>query len=306
MSQTYTKGMGFIPPLPINLANMSTNVAASTLQPWNANTAYVLDAEVIDTTTRIIYRSLLAGNQGNNPLTTSGKWQARGVENRLRMFDTSMGSYTEAPELIEVAIQPRRVVTDIALFARAQQVRVIMTDPNDGLVFDSGDISMLRPSGNSHWGYFFTPIEFRDRVLITGLPAYTRAEVKVQLKSPGSVARCSELVMGRTVWLGNTRWRPSIGFDDFSEKKRDTWGGWVVSEQAYSDRMKLDVLVEGTAYERVREQIVPYRAKPVVWIGARGYAALMSYGYITGFEQVLPGHGFSDCSMTIEGLEISQ
>lgn len=302
----YTRGMGFIPPMPITLANMTTNVAASTLAAWVAGTSYALGAEIMDPATRIIWRSLVDANQGNNPLTTTGKWQARGVENRLRMFDASMGSVTENPDVISIAITPGRVVTDLWLAnVRAQSVYVSVTDPTDGLVFGPVEVSMLRPSGNSHWGYFFTPIEFKSRLLISGLPAYTRAVITIEIRNPGSIARCGELVLGRAVWLGNTRWRPSFGFDDWSEKKRDDWGGWLVTEGAYSDRMKLEVQVEGTAYERTREQIIPYRAKPVVWMGARGFDALTTYGYITAFDQVLPGHGFSDCSMTIEGLETS-
>lgn len=31
----------------------------------------------------------------------------------------------------------------------------------------------------------------------------------------------------------------------------------------------------------------------------------MTYGYISGFKQILVAHGYSDCSMTIEGMEIT-
>ena len=301
---TYTRGMGFIPPMPISLANMQTNVAASTLQPWNAATSYALDAEVIDPTSRIIYRSLVAANQGNDPLKTPSKWQPRGVENRLRMVDASMGSFTENPESIIVTITPERVVTDLALLGvRARFITLTVTDPVDGVLVPATTVSMQRPSGNSHWGYFFSPIEFKSRLLISGLPAYSRAQIKVEIHNPGATARCAELVLGRSIWLGNTKWRPSLGFDDFSEKTRDDWGGWKVTEGAYSDRLKLEVLVQSTAYERTREQVIAVRAKPVVWIGSRGIDALATYGYVTAFEQVLASHGYSDCTLTIEGLE---
>ena len=308
IDNTYTRGMGYILPIPLSLANMTTNVAASTLSAWNAATSYALDAEVIDPITRIIYRSLAAANQGNDPLTVSTKWQARGVENRLRLCDTSMGSVTEYADLIRLDITPGRVVTDLALFGvRAQSVVVTITDPTDGVVFGPKTFSMLRPSGNSHWGYFFHPLEFKSRLLISGLPAYTRAVITVEIKNPGGMVRCAELVAGRSVWLGNTKWRPSIGFDEWSEKERDAWGGWkVAAGGAYSDRMKLEVLVNSLAYERTREQIIAVRAKPVVWIGARGFDALTTYGYIMAFEQLLAAHGISDCSMTINGLETTE
>lgn len=301
--RTFQNGMGFLPGLSITLSNMTTNVPASTLPAWAANVQYALNEEVIDAS-RVIWRSMTANNLGNDPATTSGKWQNRGVENRLRAFDRSLGSYVENDDLIEWVIKPGQVVTDVMLLGVvAHTVSVTMTDPTDGMVFDSGDVFMLRPSGNSHWGYFFAPIERESKVHITDLPAYTQATITIRIRNPGSKARCAEAFVGRAVWLGGTRWRPSIGFDDWSLKKRDEWGGWKAEPGAYSDRLKLQVLVRGTDYERVRNQLVRYRATPVVWIGSRGINALTTCGYVTGFEQILMAHGFSDCNLTIEGLE---
>lgn len=311
MSSAFTQGgfsygMGFLPPMAITLSNMTTSVAASDLLPWAAGKSYRLNEEIIDAS-RIIWRSMADNNLGNDPATTTGKWQNRGVENRLRMFDTSLGTVTEADELIEITIQPGRVVTDIMLLGlQAHSVQLLVTDPVQGLLHDTGELLMLKPSGNSHWGYFFNPIERESKLHLSGLPAYTQATITLRLRNPGGKVRCAEAVIARAVWLGNTQWRPSIGFDDWSLKKRDDWGGWKAQQGAYSDRMKLQVLVKGTQYERVRTEILRYRAMPVVWIGAQGYNVLTIYGYITGFEQVLVAHGFSDCNMTIEGLEDDQ
>ncbi|WOI45840.1 hypothetical protein [Acidovorax sp. BLS4] len=302
---TYTRGMGLIAPIAISPANMTINVPASTLPAWAQNTAYANGVEVIDAATRIIYRSLKDGNTGNVPAISATAWQARGVEERMRLFDASLGSYVEVNDMIEIVVTPGRVVTDVAVFGAATHaVQVLMVDPTEGQVFDSDDVIMLRPSGNSHWGYFFNPIEREDRVLISGLPAYARATITIRIKNPGLKARCAEVVIGRALWLGNTQWRPSLTFDDFTEKTRDRWGGWQIgSEAAYSDKMKLQVLVEGAQFDRTRAQVIPYRNKPVVWIGARGYTSLMTYGFLTAFELVLNNQGISDCSMTIDGLE---
>ncbi|WP_293222327.1 hypothetical protein [Ottowia sp.] len=300
----YTLGMGFLPPMAITLANMATNVAASTLLAWDAATTYALNAEIIDAD-HVIWRSMMDGNLGNDPATTTGKWQSQGVENRLRMFDASLGSATENADLIEIIVTPGRVVTDIHLFGvTAYSVQVIVTDPVQGVVLDTGDIAMLKPSGNSHWGYFFNPIEREARLHIPGLPAYTQATITLRIKNTGAIARCAEAVFGRAIWLGDSYWRPSIGFDDWGQKTRDAWGGWLVKPGAVSDRMELQVLVRGTQYERTRELVLPYRSKPVVWFGARGVNALTTYGYVTSFKQVLLAHGFSDCNLTIEGLEV--
>lgn len=303
MNAQFNKGMGFLPGLAVTLDNLVTNVPPSTLQPWVADQTYAQGAEIIDAD-GYIWRSQADDNLGNDPATSATKWQRTGVENRLRMFDTSLGTSTETDDLVQVTITPGRAVTDIWLTGVfGHTVQAVMVDPIEGNVFDSGEQLMLRPSGNSHWGYFFHPIEREHKLHLTGLPAYTQASITITIRNPGAKVRCAECVLGRAIWLGDTRWRPSIGFDDWSQKGRDDWGAWQIQEGAYSDRLKLQVLVRGTDYERVRNQILAYRAKPVVWFGARGNGLLTTYGYVTGFEQVLVAHGFSDCNLTIEGLE---
>lgn len=181
MNGDFTHGMGFLPPLPVSLSNMTTNVAASTLLAWVAGKTYALNDEIIDAD-RVIWRSMADANTGNNPASSDGKWQRRGVENRLRMFDASLGSFTEADDMIEVVIKPGRVVTDVMLLGvQAHDVQVSMVDPVDGEVFDSGQRLMLRPSGNSHWGYFFNPIERQRKLHISGLTAYTQASITIRI-----------------------------------------------------------------------------------------------------------------------------
>ncbi|MDF1486701.1 hypothetical protein PY257_16225 [Ramlibacter sp. H39-3-26] len=303
MTNGYTQGMGFVPPMSVTLDNIVTNVAASNLPSYNAATNYALNAEIIDAQ-RVIWRSMLDGNLGNDPATTTGKWQRIGVENRLRMFDGSLKSITENPDLIEVTITTGRVVTDVQLMGvEADSVQVLMHHQVHGMLYDSEERSMLRPSGNSHWGYFHVPLERLTKLHLWPLPAYTGGTVTIRIIRPAGVARCGEVILGRSIWLGNTYWRPALGFDDWSLKKKDEWGSWQVREGDFSERMKLQVLVEGTEYGRVRDLVVPFRAKPVLWIGARGIDGLTTLGYITSFELVPFAHGKSDCSMTIEGVE---
>ena len=305
-----TGGMGFIEPLALGLGHISTNVPASDLPAWAAGTTYALGAEVVDSAGRI-WRSLAAANQGHDPAQSPDKWQQRGYENRLRMFDASLGAPTQHADAITVTITPGRVVTDLWLTGvRAHWVQLQMwVSAADGagpdeLVFDSGQRLMVQPSGNSFWGYFFAPLQRQGKLHIGGLPAYVQARLELTISNQGGIAQCSECVLGRATWLGETRFGASWGFDDWGVKGRDEWGGWQITPgAAYSERVKLQLLVRGVDYERVRHTILAQRARPVVWLGARGYDVLTVYGYATNFEQVLFAHGYCDCNLTIEGLE---
>lgn len=302
----YTEGMGYVMLIDVDRTLMTTNVPASTLLPWNAGTTYALNAEVIDTTTRVVYRSMVAGNTGN-PTSDSTKWQDRGVENRYALVDGSLGTITSNPDLIEIVYPPGQVVSDVAFFnLKAHAVQVLMHQDAE-LLFDSEDVAAMKPSGNSHWGYFFEPLEGEDRLLVSGLPAYTQATLTIRIKAPGGIASCGVVAFGRMVWLGNTYWRPTISFDEWGEKSRDKWGGWMVTQDApYSDRMELQVLVEGQQYQRTKQRVLQVRGTPVVWVGALGMSSMMVYGYIESFRQIYVSLESSDCQMVIQGLEVSK
>lgn len=310
MSQTMSSSMGFIEPLALGLDRISTNVPASDLSAWAAGTTYALHDEIIDSS-GYIWRSLDDTNTGHDPAQSPDKWQRREAENRLRMFDGHLGQATQNPDAIIVTLTPGRVVTDLWLTGlQAAWVHVQMwvpaadgAGPNE-LVYDSDIIHMLQPSGNSFWCYFFNPLKRQRKLHLGGLPAYVQARIEIAIHNPGSTAQCSECIAGRSTWLGDTRISPSWGFDDFGVKGRDEWGGWQITPGApFSERIKLQLLVRGTDYERVRDTILAQRSRPVVWLGAQGYQVLTVYGYVTSFEQVLFAHGYCDCNLTIEGLE---
>lgn len=302
--------MGFIEPLALGLEHISTNVPASDLPAWAAGTTYALGAEIIDSA-GTIWRSLADANTGHRPEDSPEKWQRRAAENRLLMFDGHLGGATQNPDAIIVTLTPGRVVTDLWLTGlQAAWVHVQMWVPAadgtgpDELVYDSDVIHMLEPSGGSFWGYFFTPLKRRSKLHLGGLPAYVQARIVLTISNQGAIAKCRECIAGRSTWLGDTRISPSWGFDDWGDKGRDEWGGWQVNPGApFSERMKLQVLVRGTDYERVRNAILAQRRKPVVWLGGQGYDVLTVYGRATSFEQILFAHGYSDCNLTIEGME---
>ncbi|MFE8644121.1 hypothetical protein ACFX58_03440 [Sphingomonas sp. NCPPB 2930] len=299
-----TRGFLVVPPLAISDANMTTNVPAQA-PAWVLGTSYPKAALVLDPVTRLVYESLQADNKGHVPGATDSVlwWLKKGVENRLRMFSGKDGLRTENPDSIVVKIKPGRVMTHLQLFSvRGQRVQVQVTS-EDGIVKYDQTVNMVRPSGGGWWAWYFSEIERETRVTFWGLPAYSQATITVTVTNTGGIAACGILVTGRARAYGNTKWGSSIGFVDFGLKERDEIdGSWNVLERGYSDTVKYQVLVEEEMVDRIRDELIPFRSKPILVIGARHLKSMTAYGYFGSFDQIHVSKGLADCNLEVEGV----
>lgn len=281
--------------------NATTNVASSSAPDYNPATAYADGFVVIDPVTRIEYESLQNSNTGH-ALTDTLWWLSLGVENKLRMFDDSIGTQTANSELIEIVLDLKKNVTTLALLnVVALEVQVVVEDSVGGVKLDK-TIKTTEPSGGSWWKWHFSSITRVDRVLLDGLPSYSQATIKIRIKNPGAIAKCGILVIGQRISLGMTQYGASVGFDDYSVKKRDEFGGFIINERAYSDTARFQVFVQGSMVDNISRTLAKYRAQAALYIGTEELASTWIYGYFTSFENVFTDYGISDCNIEVESV----
>lgn len=281
--------------------NATTNVASSSAPDYNPATAYADGFVVIDPVTRIEYESLQNSNTGH-ALTDTLWWLSLGVENKLRMFDDSIGTQTANSELIEIVLDLKKNVTTLALLnVVALEVQVVVEDSVGGVKLDK-TIKTTEPSGGSWWRWHFSSITRVDRVLLDGLPSYSQATIKIRIKNPGAIAKCGILVIGQRISLGMTQYGASVGFDDYSVKKRDEFGGFIINERAYSDTARFQVFVQGSMVDNISRTLAKYRAQAALYIGTEELASTWIYGYFTSFENVFTDYGISDCNIEVESV----
>ena len=281
--------------------NATTNVASSSAPDYNPATAYADGFVVIDPVTRIEYESLQNSNTGH-ALTDTLWWLSLGVENKLRMFDDSIGTQTANSELIEIVLDLKKNVTTLALLnVVALEVQVVVEDSVGGVKLDK-TIKTTEPSGGSWWKWHFSSITRVDRVLLDGLPSYSQATIKIRIKNPGAIAKCGILVIGQRISLRMTQDGASVGFDDYSVKKRDEFGGFIINERAYSDTARFQVFVQGSMVDNISRTLAKYRAQAALYIGTEELASTWIYGYFTSFENVFTDYGISDCNIEVESV----
>ena len=291
-----------MPPIDVTYAKLtSSNVAEDEYGNYAAGTTYALGDRVIVPATHDVWESLAAGNTGNTPATSPTWWVRVGPTNRMAMFDTSVSSQTSKTGGIDVTVAPGETVDTLALLnVNASTIRVRMTDPVDGVVYDQ-TANMIAPISESSWyTWFFEPIARKDFLLAT-LPPYGSAAVRVELNDSATAA-CGVLALGLARKIGEGALagaRTSI--DDYSGKEKDTWGQYQLIERGYSDKASIRTVVMSNMVDPVGKLLKARRAKPTLCIASDQYSSLVLFGLVS-FEITIPYSTHSVCNIEVEGL----
>lgn len=298
--------MRFIRPIEVTPEKLTnSNVPETEHPPWSASTAYAIGAKVM--LNHRIYEALAAVPAGVKPgeeiasETSPAKWLDIGANNRWKMFDEVVGTRTTNPGSVFVTIKPGAVVNSLALInVQGESVTVVMTDPIEGVVA-TRNYTLIDAAVDSWYDWFFEDIDIRTNLVVLDLPAYGTTSITVTVTSSG-VAGVGALVVGKFANIGTALMGTAVGFDDYSLKERDPFGGWIVTEKEFSDTAKFPVKVNTDRVHKIRRMLIEVRAKPVVWVGSENYEATILYGFFTSFDLIYSGPNVSDCQLEIEGV----
>ena len=297
-----TTPVKIMPPIDVSYAKLTaSNVAETEYGNYAAGTAYALGDRVIVPATHDVWESLAASNTGNTPATSPTWWVRVGPTNRMSMFDTSVSSQTTRSGGIDVTVTTGETVDTLALLnVNAASIRVRMTDPTDGVVYDQ-TTSMIAPiSDSSFYMWFFEPIVRKD-FLVATLPPYGFAAVRVELNDTATAA-CGVMALGLARKIGEgalSGARTSIA--DYSGKEKDTWGQYQLIERGYSDKASISTIIMAGMVDTVSKLLKARRAKPTLCLASDQYSNLVLFGLIS-FEITIPYSTHSVCNIEVEGL----
>jgi hypothetical protein len=231
-------------------------------------------------------------------------WLDLGFINPLRMFDNKLDSLTTGPSPLVINITPGMLVNGIALFnVNASTVQITYTDPTDGLVYDTGAISMLDNSGVQDWySFFFDPYLVKADLARVDLPAYIDGTVQITLDGAGADVAIGEVVLGTIYKIGDAQYGSSAGIIDFSRKEADQFGNFEIVPRRFSKRAEFDAVIPPAYGGSVQRTLARLRATPVVWIGSVDLEETIVYGYFREFDILLSNPAFSNVTITVEGL----
>jgi len=286
----------------------ATDVAEADYAAYNAGTAYALGDRVIVTSAGVhkVYESLQASNTGNDPTLAANAawWIEVGPTNRWKLLDTSHSTQTAQASSMYYTLTPGQVVNAVAaLNVVADSVRIRMTDPTDGVVYDqTTTLAGVIPDA-TWYDYFFGATSPSDQVITLDLPPYAAAEIRVDFAAASGDVSCGVLLLGyQTTLADGIAYGARAGIQDYSRKETNTWGDTVLAQRAYAKRAEWALRVANAQIDAVQRQLVAVRATPCLWIGSELYAITSVFGFYKDFDITISYPTWSDCSLTIEGM----
>ena len=298
--------MNVIRPLAITAAMLiASNVPETDYAAWNAATNYSVGAYCIRTTaaTHKVYKCLVAGVDATAPESNTTKWLEYSPTNRWAMFDQRTGTQTQQATSITFTVLPGAVVSSIAFInLQAASVRIVMTDPTDGVVYDVTHSTTVASLSGDWDSFFFDYVTYKTDLVVQDLPTYPAASIAVTISNGAGTAKVGVVAMGRSIELGGAKYGASFGITDYSRKTADEFGGYTIVKRAFAKRASFQLDVPKTIIDSVAALLTELRSTPCVWVGHVDYQGTIVYGFYKDFDIVISYPTWCDCRIEIEGL----
>lgn len=294
-----------IPPITVTDAVLtSSNVAETDYAAWVAATNYTVGTRVIRTTTHQIYENVLAGVDATIPESAPTRWLAVSPTNRWKMFDTSNTSTTIAASPISITLLPGETINAVALLGLvATSVRIRMTDPTAGTVYDQTYTVGAAIIEADWYAYFFSRARAVPQLIVTDLPAYPAGTVLIDITNASADVQCATCVLGMQSEIGlGVLLGAVVGIQDYSVKTRNDWGDATLVKRAYAKRATFSIPLVASEVDSVLDLLAEYRSVPCVWVGSDRYRSTVIFGFYKDFSITIAYTEMSMCSLEIEGM----
>lgn len=285
---------------------IASDVPETDYAAWSNATTYALGARCISTTTHKVYESIQAGNLNKDPTDAANAlwWAEVGPTNRWKLFDTSNSTQTAKPLSMSYTLRPGVGVNAFAALnvKGALTIRVRVTHPTLGTIYDKTTNLASLPSGSGWWEWHFGLRTAPPLMVATDLPGFPGCDVIVDFTGTTDLA-VGVLMVGEQRAIGvGVQQGARVGITDYSRKETNDFGDTVLVQRAYAKRATFDIPIESAQVDATVEYLASVRSEPGLWIGSGRYASTVVFGFYKDFEVNLAYFSISECSLSIEGL----
>lgn len=282
----------------------SSNIPEDEYPAWVSGTSYTaLDKVIYE---HKIYERIVTGSGTTPPDLDQVNWLDDGYTNRYRMFDNIISSVSSRTGGIEFTLTPNQIVNGITLLnVNAATVRVVMTDPLDGVVYDRTKEARLSTNVTDYYSYFFAPlISTGDSYTIAflDLPSKPTATITVYVSAGSGLVEVGEVVYGMQSVVGRTNYGTAIGIKSYSRKEVDEFGKVTVIKRKNSKYADYDIDIDNVNLNSVQRLFADIDSVPCVFIGNPEMEELIVYGFYSDFKATISFPTVSKCTLRVEGL----
>jgi hypothetical protein len=237
----------------------------------------------------------------NNLTGNTPRWLEVGPTNAWAAFDTTMSTQSMASsDTLSWTLTPIQRFDTVTVFEvdGAASVRVRVTVAG---VVKYDQTKLLRLRNTRSWSEFFLkPISFRRNVTFTGIPAYRNAALEVIVQGIGTVPLVGDVQFGRSDYIGDPEWKPSVRTIDYSGTATDTFGKIKFVPRRVVRVVEIDVFVENERFDEVCRLLRTAKQSVRPWLGDDRYDALNLVGFVQDFQIVLESPAGSFLNIRIQ------
>ena len=279
-----------------------SNIAEDEHPAWLSGTSYNANARVIYN--HKIYERVIAGAGTTTPNIDQVNWLYISYTNRYRMFDNILYSTSERVGGIHFKLTPNQSVDSLAVLnVNASSVRVVMTDPALGVIYDN-TINLTNVSDvTDYYTYFYSPLVAKSNTAVfTDLPIAPTATIDVYISAGSALVSVGEVVYGIKKVVGRTNYGTSIGIKSYSRKEFDEFGNVTVVKRKNSKYCEYDIDIDNYMLSDVQKFFSDIDSVPCVFIGNEDLEELVVYGFYSDFKATISFPSVSKCTLRVEGL----
>ena len=283
----------------------SSNIPEDEYPAWVSGTSYTaLDKVIYE---HKIYEAILANSSTTTPNLNQTNWLSLGATNRYRMFDNVVSNVSSRTGGIQFTLTPNEVVNGIAfLNLNATTIRVVVTDPTVGVVYDETKELAGSSEVTDYYSYFFAPLVDLNNLKLAvflDLPSnYPTASISVTISSGGGLVEVGEVVYGVQTTVGRTNYGTAIGIKSYSRKETDEFGNVSVVKRKNSKYAEYDIDIDNRFLASVQRFFSDIDTVPCLFIGNPDMEELIVYGFYNEFKATISFPTVSKCNLRVEGL----
>lgn len=271
--------------------------------------AYVIGESV--TIDRINYQAL-AANTNRHPVTDTvapAAWQNLGWVNKYRMFNKNIGNtwkigtFTAAPEVIDLTIRPGQRINSIGLVGVfASSVRIIMTVPGvTDPVYDKTFV-MSSKAGGSWYQYYFGQFVTKDNLAEFDLPPFNNADIRVVVSAPGGTAQVGMMVIGWAKTIGTAIYGTRLGRKSYSTIKEEFDGSVTITKRGRRRFIDFSVVIPGDEISSAQRTLDALSDIPSLFVGSSELDYTIIVGIYDDLDTGLPTYNRGEYTLKVRSL----
>ena len=232
-------------------------------------------------------------------------WVQVAPTNYYAMLDARTDSQTTNATDIVMTFDIQNQDTFSLLNLKATAINISLFDNDVGGITYDNDINVQDESGViDFYSYCFNEFVFIDNAYVDDIPLTQSGVLTITIS--GADVAVGRLVVGKSIFIGDTEFGVSLGIESYSSRDIDAFGGVKLKQRGSVNIDTYTIKIPTSKVIELRSTAKKYDAVPSLFIGDESEDSivknLLNFGYWTSFNMVLPNPVNSTLSLSIKGI----